>query len=440
MTIVAPKAAFDEFVDYSIASGAWHSKQPLISAVSGGPDSFALALIAQDYARRTGTAHRAVIIDHRLRCDSAQEAQAVAQRLRDRSITVEIKTVSPPLKQTGLQEWARWHRLAYLAHQSRQSGALVLFAHHQNDQAETAAIRLGRQTGLRGLGAIARLRVYQGGLFGRPFLALPKTSLIAVCHAAGADYMRDPSNQNRAFERVRWRQFLATKPEMTEELIRLADRARKISDYLDKAVELWMSAHLHLDYRLRARCQLKAFLDESQTVQMHLLAHMLHLIGNNDYPASRQALLEICNRICSGRGGTLSGCYIRPVSGRLEILAEYGRTAPEPVRCEAGDIQIFDRRWRVLANKKGWVKRLGFDGGGRRHSAIKEGEGWPARMNEMIPVLETLDDRRYNPHFMNNGQAQCLHPLTNKQISDYPLIIWPLNPDRAIRSDRMVGR
>ena len=53
----------------------------LISAVSGGPDSVCLALLASAYATRRGVHHRALILDPGVRADSAAEAARVCRRL-----------------------------------------------------------------------------------------------------------------------------------------------------------------------------------------------------------------------------------------------------------------------------------------------------------------------------------------------------------------------
>ena len=84
----------------------------------------------------------------------------------------------------------------------------MLFGHHRDDQAETVMMRLSRGSGLAGLSAMAPYSLYQGVVFGRPFLRLSKGDLISVCQAYGADFVTDPSNADPVFERVRIRQWL----------------------------------------------------------------------------------------------------------------------------------------------------------------------------------------------------------------------------------------
>ena len=91
MLIAAAEAAFDDFLNRCAATGFWRpDSDPLITALSGGPDSTALALIADKRARARNIPHRALIIDHGLRDNSSQEAQQVAVLMRGKSIATDI--------------------------------------------------------------------------------------------------------------------------------------------------------------------------------------------------------------------------------------------------------------------------------------------------------------------------------------------------------------
>ena len=59
---------------------------------SGGPDSMALTCLLQDYCRRHGIALTALIVDHGLRPDSAEEAARVADWLAERDVPCAVLT------------------------------------------------------------------------------------------------------------------------------------------------------------------------------------------------------------------------------------------------------------------------------------------------------------------------------------------------------------
>ncbi|MGC1882042.1 MAG: tRNA lysidine(34) synthetase TilS, partial [Pseudolabrys sp.] len=129
----------------------------LTLAVSGGPDSTALMLLAARWrdSLRTKPKLIAVTIDHGLRKESSDEAAAVARLARKLNIshcTVRWNSRKPS---TGVQEKARAARYRLLGEAARKAGAAhVLTAHTLDDQAETVLIRMSRGSGLTGLGAM----------------------------------------------------------------------------------------------------------------------------------------------------------------------------------------------------------------------------------------------------------------------------------------------
>ena len=57
-----------------------------LTALSGGADSSALALLTQHYANAVGKRHLAVIIDHGLRDQSSTEARRVQEQMRSHGV------------------------------------------------------------------------------------------------------------------------------------------------------------------------------------------------------------------------------------------------------------------------------------------------------------------------------------------------------------------
>ncbi|HBP72210.1 MAG TPA: hypothetical protein DD665_01425, partial [Alphaproteobacteria bacterium] len=70
------------------------SARPWITCLSGGADSTALALLAEDHARRNARAHSAIIIDHGIRPEAAQEAARVGRRMQEAGIAVTVHKVA----------------------------------------------------------------------------------------------------------------------------------------------------------------------------------------------------------------------------------------------------------------------------------------------------------------------------------------------------------
>ena len=179
-------------------------------AVSGGPDSLALLLLAA--AARPGKVEAATV-DHGLRAESAAEAEMVAALCAKLGVPHRTLTVEWDKKpETALQERARARRYALLGDWASERGLTALAtAHHLDDQAETFVMRLMRGAGVRGLSAMRRLGRAPAGRapLVRPLLGWRRAELEAVCAAAGITPAHDPSNADEQFERVRVRAALA---------------------------------------------------------------------------------------------------------------------------------------------------------------------------------------------------------------------------------------
>ena len=179
-------------------------------AVSGGPDSLALLLLAA--AVRPGQVEAATV-DHRLRRESRAEAEFVAQIAGRLGVPHTIRTAEWEEKpQSALQERARHMRYSLLGGWAREQGlAALLTAHHLDDRAETLLMRLARGAGVRGLAGMRRVARVPGIDLPlvRPLLGWRHSELEAVCAAAGLDPVRDLSNEDEGFERVRVRRALA---------------------------------------------------------------------------------------------------------------------------------------------------------------------------------------------------------------------------------------
>lgn len=176
-------------------------------AVSGGPDSLGLLLLAA--AARPGGVWAATV-DHGLRPQSAAEAAEVARVCAD--LGVPHATLAVHVAQGNVQAEARGARYGALAAWMEREGlAALATAHHAEDQAETLVMRLNRGSGVAGLAGV-RERTWVPGaeaLLIRPALGWRRADLAAAVAGAGLVAADDPSNRNRAFDRVRVRQALA---------------------------------------------------------------------------------------------------------------------------------------------------------------------------------------------------------------------------------------
>jgi tRNA(Ile)-lysidine synthase len=226
----------------------------LVLAVSGGPDSTALMVLAARWRKRLKRPPRllAVTIDHGLRPESKREAVAAKRLAGALGITHRTLRWTGRKPRTGLPEAARIARYRLLAQAARAAGARhVLTGHTLDDQAETVLFRLARGSGLGGLGAMARVSGFPGQSHSpagensrlvliRPLLDIRKARLLATLQKAGIPYADDPTNRDPRFMRPRLRaamSSLAREGLSPERLASLARRMRRATDALEFYVE-----------------------------------------------------------------------------------------------------------------------------------------------------------------------------------------------------------
>lgn len=160
---------------------------PLLCAVSGGPDSLALLVLAV----AAGCAVTAVHVDHGLRDGSAAEADVVAEVAQRFGADFRSEAVTV-LDGPNLEARARSAR-----RQAIGPGAAT--GHTMDDQAETVLANLLRGAGVDGLSAMRRGTTH-------PILGLRRHETVSLCHHLGLKPIEDPSNRDTRFlrNRIRW--------------------------------------------------------------------------------------------------------------------------------------------------------------------------------------------------------------------------------------------
>ncbi len=172
----------------------------LAVAVSGGPDSVALAAVAAPLARRAGHPLHLLHVHHGLSAHADAWADSVTLLARALGVTAHIARVQVDTATgDGLEAAARDARYTALAGLARKLGVTdVLLAHHLDDQAETVMIRLLRGAGPMGMVAMARVRERDGIRYRRPWLDVERALILPVAAeraaALGVTLADDPSN------------------------------------------------------------------------------------------------------------------------------------------------------------------------------------------------------------------------------------------------------
>lgn len=317
MAVHAPKALNDtEFACLMDQLGPFSSGRKLAVAVSGGPDSMALAVLAGRWASAQGVQLLAYTVDHRLRHASADEAALANRILTERHIPHRTLTWHRSDGMSAGQAAARQARYALLADACRQDGiADLLLAHHRDDQIETLLLRLERRTGPIGLPAMRPVTSREGMRLLRPLLPVPKSRLESTCRAAGIVPSRDPTNQDETYDRPAIRRHLAQSAEATKIALASATmRAAGIVSKIDlRAVEGLASA---VRFEPQGFCWLDRalFAKNSPLVADQMLSRIIQSIGGAEFLRG-EAVDRLAERLRAGapdfRGQTVGRVRVR---------------------------------------------------------------------------------------------------------------------------------
>lgn len=233
---------------FSAALDALAPEGRVALAVSGGPDSLALLILAT--AIRPD-AILAATVDHGLRPEAADEAAMVAALCRKLGVRHASLRVTVEDDPAGVQAAARTARYAALGKWAAQEEAAFLAtAHHADDQAETILMRLARGAGLGGLAGIRRSRPLGEApsvTLIRPLLAWTKAELEEVVAAAGIEPARDPSNNDLRYDRTRARRLLAGGWPDASRVAAAARHLAEADEALAWVVESLANARIRLD-------------------------------------------------------------------------------------------------------------------------------------------------------------------------------------------------
>ena len=272
----------------------------LVLAVSGGPDSTALMVLAARWRDALKKKPRliAVTVDHGLRKEAKREAAAVARLARKLGIAHRTLRWTGRKPSTGLQNAARAARYRLLGSAARKAGAThILTAHTLDDQAETVLIRMSRGSGLTGLGAMTRMAKLpidgeRAITLVRPLLDIRKARLIATLRAAKIAYADDPSNRDPKFTRARLRglmRALADEGLDAGRLALLARRLRRAENAIEAAVDRAATLVVDMPRPDTVALEARRFAELPAEIALRLLGRLVGQSGRRRAGRTREA-------------------------------------------------------------------------------------------------------------------------------------------------------
>jgi tRNA(Ile)-lysidine synthase len=413
----------------SLASLAQFEGSPFLAvAVSGGPDSLALAILADRWARERGGEICALTVDHRLRPESGEEIRELGAWLSARGIRHEVLVWAGEKPRTGIQNAARLARYNLLDEWCRANGCLTLLTgHHRGDQIETYLIRRRAHSGPDGLAGMSAVRELPHCRLLRPLLGIARGRLVALLEAERQPFIRDPSNFDLAFERSRLRHGSAA-PVAEISVSALLDQigvlgsARRAREHEQNPL---FARHVALHPAGFAAFDPTALTEMSCETAERLLSAVTTTIGGAPYPPRRERVARL-RQVLSAvdkRGHTLGGCRFTVRRDRILVTRELAKAAPA-LRLRAGERIRWDQRFEIITPQAGsrfTIGYLGLSGAPRLDRGSRKARRIPLP-RLLFSILPSVWDEE--------GIAAVPHiAYTREGVSGLPQFLFrPVNP------------
>ena len=313
------KNGFKEFKDLSKIFSNFKSKlnstnkKKFVVAVSGGPDSLALAALSKAYTHCFKSKFYYVLINHNIRRNSLQEAKKVKHLLKKKQINLKIISNKKKIEKK-IQGEARDIRYKLLKNFCLKNDIRSLItAHNLEDQVETFLIRLSRGSGLRGLSAMrpkskinSKINLY------RPLLDTKKEFLIKISKKTFGNFIKDPSNKNLKYLRTKVRSLKKPLEKSGVEYEQIFKSIRNLSDSRDSLDGFLKKEFSKIIKKKDSEIliNLKKFKNHNNEIKMAIINASIKKLKKNYYDPRAKKVANLIRAIDkkSFKKSTLGGC------------------------------------------------------------------------------------------------------------------------------------
>ena len=269
-----------------------------------------------------------MIIDHKLRSESTIEALKVKRALKKNLIDAEILTWRGRKPISNIQSLARKERYKLLFKKCKKIKIEnILLGHHQDDLFENFFIRMLRGSGLKGLTSLNKKTYIENKILLRPLLDIKKDDLIFISNKVFNFYIKDPSNENEKYLRVKVRQMInqlkdygLDKKKFSKTINNLKSSDEVVNFYVDKN----MSNNSFFSKKRNRLILNEEFFSQPYEVIFRSLIESIRLIGKKYYSVRGKKLDKIMKDIENKQlsKATLGGCIIENVNQTVVISKE----------------------------------------------------------------------------------------------------------------------
>ena len=310
-----------------------YSSSRVCIALSGGPDSMALVFLAKTYSIKKNITFFYYIVNHNLRKESSKEANLVKKFLKKYNINCKILTWNRNQTFTNIQETARNKRYQLIFNECKKKKInLITTAHQRDDLYENFFIRMLRGSGLKGLSSFIKVKTKiskkENIYILRPLLNFSKKDLEYVTTKTFNFYLKDPSNNDDNFLRVKTRKLLNF-------LYREGLNFNKFKMTLENLYKSNISIEHYVTQNIKKNAKLLSskkayitnedFYNNSEEVVFRSLSELIHKIGNKKNYSRGSKISNLIKNIKSNKKlkkMTLSGCLIEKINKSIIISEE----------------------------------------------------------------------------------------------------------------------
>jgi tRNA(Ile)-lysidine synthase len=422
-----------------------NKEQPVLVAVSGGPDSLCVADILFSQGFPLVIAH----FDHRLRQDSETHAAFVRSFASERDIEFILGEgdIISRAKQTSesIEEAARNSRYQFLFHTAEEiSAQAVLVGHTANDQVETFLMHLLRGSGLDGLGGMPYRRLpnawHNEIPLVRPLLGVWREEIIEYCRERDLRAVVDSTNQDPAYFRNRLRL------ELVPYLENFNPAARKL---------IWQTAQVLQGERdliagMTEDAWLKCLLvagkdyiainsnyakDLPIGMQRHIIrktiAHLRPELRNITFEAINKAVKQLQSSVPYAELDLISGLQLLSEPGKLWVaeweadlpIGDWPQVMQDRIALEIGGEVNLPSGWKISAIK--------VSGNDLPHPSLymqDNNQVWMdlERIEQPLIIRSRKDGDRFHPFGMEGHSQKLSDFMINQKIPRRARNRWPL--------------
>ena len=315
---------------YNEFSSSLKIKEDLAVAVSGGPDSLALAYLTKCYSLKNKIKVKYYLVNHMLRKEATLEAETVKKILKKIDIHCTILNWNGKKPSKNIQATARDKRYSLLANECKKNNIkYLLLGHHLNDLFENFLIRIVRGSGLNGLISFSKNTKYRDQNLNiiRPLLNLEKKDLLHISNEVFSFFVKDPSNINEDYKRTRIRNLLYSLEKEGLDIKKLKLTINNLKDS-DKSIKFYVDRNLkkNVVFLKRKNTYILSynFFDQSHEIIFRSLTKLIQKLGGKYYPVRGKSINELIKGINKKTFTkvTLGGCFIERINETILISQE----------------------------------------------------------------------------------------------------------------------